>query len=160
MLVRNLTKSELRLRCGATVIALPPRKIVNVDEVKFPAETIKNIYGKYVQIMADEDNKVEVVKDENPTETKAPVESEEADGNVPEDNAGDAKDSEGEAADDATADADVVVEDPANNGDGADETDVTGNEADEAEVGEGKTEEDNKKSTSKKAAKKAGKKNK
>lgn len=53
MLVRNLTKSTVKIGYGKDKVALPPMKIVNVDECKFPADYIKKHYGYYVQILIE-----------------------------------------------------------------------------------------------------------
>lgn len=81
MLVRNLTQGSLNLKgISGKKITLPALKIVNIDELEFPAERVKRYFGRYIQILTE---KVEEIKDEVPTESKENLEFKESNSDVP-----------------------------------------------------------------------------
>ena len=82
MLVRNLTQGGLIAK-GVTgkKITLPPLKVVEIDELEFPAERLKRLFGRYIHILTE---KVEEPKHEEvPTEPKEDLESKKGNGDVP-----------------------------------------------------------------------------
>ena len=82
MLVRNLTQGGLIAK-GVTgkKIILPPLKVVEIDELEFPAERLKRLFGRYIHILTE---KVEEPKHEEvPTEPKEDLESKKGNGDVP-----------------------------------------------------------------------------
>lgn len=162
MLVKNLTKSVLRLRNGVTVLELPPNKIVEVDAVKFPATTIKNVYGKYVQIMAMEDAKADEVKEDVSEKANENMEPKEGNGELPQTEEAGTKDSEGEDAGDEAGNNDdgVAKSDADTDGDKSEGTEVPEEPettADGDKEGEDKAEPKKAAKTAKTAGKKAAK---
>ena len=82
MLVRNLTQGGLIAK-GVTgkKITLPPLKVVEIDELEFPAERLKRLFGRYIHILTE---KVEEPKHEEvPTEPKEDLELKEGNSAVP-----------------------------------------------------------------------------
>lgn len=82
MLVRNLTQGNLILKgvVSGKRIKLPPLKVVNIDELDFPAERIKKFYGNYIHILTEKLE--EKPHEEVPTEPKKDMEPEKGNGNV------------------------------------------------------------------------------
>ena len=81
MLVRNLTQGGLIAKgLSGKRIILPPLKVVSVDELDFPADRLKRLFGRYIHILTE---KVEEAKDEVSTEPKEDLELKEGNSNVP-----------------------------------------------------------------------------
>lgn len=53
MLIRNLTKNTIKLGYGKDRVAIAPLQVINIDECKYPAATIKKYYGPYIQILTE-----------------------------------------------------------------------------------------------------------
>lgn len=64
MLVRNLTGSTLKLGYGKDRVLLPPMKIVSISEVKYSKESLKKLFGRWVQILSEKEEVNEEVADE------------------------------------------------------------------------------------------------
>ena len=105
MLVRNLTNGNLSVK-GVTgkKIILPPLKIVNIDELEFPAERLKRFFGRYIHILTE---KVEVTENELPAKVKENLEPKEGISNVPTANETITKEEKGEDNGNADNDKDA-----------------------------------------------------
>lgn len=81
MLVRNLTSGSLKMSSITTGkrIVLPPMKVIEIDELEYPAERIKKIYGRYVQILTEKVEEPQNV----PTEPEKDLGTEEGGSAVP-----------------------------------------------------------------------------
>lgn len=159
MLVRNLTNGSLKMSSitGKRII-LPSMKVIEIDELEYPAERIKKIYGRYVQILTE---KVEEPKDVS-TELEKDMGTKEGDGALQTNNATVTKDEKDETAGDKGSDSDADNKDDADDADDIDQ--LVDEVLEEIEAGtdaekEGTAEEKQEDKPAKKATK-SGKKNK
>lgn len=66
MLVRNLSRTLLKIKSfNGKKAVLPPMKVIELDELDFPPERVKKLFGKYVHILTEK-----ATEDEVPAETK------------------------------------------------------------------------------------------
>lgn len=159
MLVRNLTQGNLNLKgvVSGKRIKLPPLKVVNIDEIDFPADRIKKLYGNYVHILTEKIE--EKPNEEVSAKPQKDLEPQEGDSNVPtsDETSTEEEKDEGTGSEDNNSDADT--EDNADDTDDVDElVDSILEEIEGENAGEEKDvdKEPEKKST--KASKKTGKK--
>lgn len=152
MLVRNLTQSTLNMKSlNGKRISLPAMKIVNISELDFPAERIKKLFGRYVQILT------ETADEEVPAKPKENLESPKGDNNVPTSDEAPAEEQANENAGSEDNASDANTEDLIDDSDNVNElVDKVLEEIEGETAGKEKPAEE--KPTAKKATKKTGKK--
>lgn len=172
MLVRNLTKTTIRLGYGVDRVTLPPMKVVNVDSCKYSAEYIKKHYGHYIQILIEkveeQANEAEVLADDKADmdekgateELQAPGDAdngadaeEEAPDNADCADGGNGEDNNTDAGEDNKADGDTPADDNKEDEEASEQP-----EDETKEDGEAEATEETVKTEAKKAGRKPGKK--
>ena len=156
MLVRNLTQSSLVLKSlNGKKVVLPSKKVVDIDELDFPKERIKKLFGRYIHILTE---KVEEPKDEIPTEIEKNLEPQEDGDTIQPSDETITEEETNEISGDENNSEDVIIEDT--NYDVSD-IDELGNNIPEEVKTEDTTEEEiiEEPKTETKTAKKANKKN-
>lgn len=159
MLVRNLTSGSLKMSSITTGkrIVLPPMKVIEIDELEYPAERLKKIYGRYVQILTEKVEEPQNV----PTEPEKDLGTEESGSTLPPSDETPAKNEKDE---DNGGEGNAPDANPENSADDADNIDQLVDEVlEEIETGDTKEEkpvEEKSAKKSNKAGKKANKKNK
>lgn len=110
MLVRNLSRTPLKIKSfNGKKVVLPPMKVIELDSLDFPAERVKKLFGKYVQILTEKATENDV-----PTETKEDMELQKGTDPVQPANETVAKKEETETAGAPDNDKDTSVQDPSN----------------------------------------------
>lgn len=157
MLVRNLTQSTLNMKSlNGKRISLPSMKIINISELDFPAERIKKLFGRYVQILTEK------ADEEVPAKPKENLESPKGDNNVPTSDETTTEEQENENNGGENNAPDANTEDLIDDSDNVDELvdkvleEVEGESSNKEKPAEKKPVEE--KQTAKKATKKTGKK--
>lgn len=151
LLVRNLTAGTLKLFRKGKKQDLLPRKVTLVNELDFPADFIKSVYGKFVCILADDDKEPKNVSEK--VEEDMGVQENTGVATV----ADEATDADKESTDTNLEDNDTSapVEDTT---DDAGSSDADGEQESEADEEEAKEPEEKVEEKPKKARKAAGKK--
>ena len=156
MFVRNLSQSTLRMKniSNGKKLEILPKEIKLVDEVDFPPERIKKLWGRYAHIITE---KIEEQVNEIPTKPQENLELKEGESTLPTTNETPSENQDEQDSGDKTGDSDADSEDAGDESGDADElVNEVLNEV-ENESGEEKPEEKTPTEKSKKQNKKSAK---